>query len=175
MNASLGPPWRLVTGENENARLGSYCGRRAETQATQPVPPRAKSRDRASALPGRLPRSCGRTSCISGRLASPQAGLALPVEVVKLREKRPQYTKTPQMWGTSTRGRYGSTPAMGATAYKNPAPGVFSSAQVPGSSCQAKRQVVGGLRSLGHTGRIWVKKAKCTRAEQHNMNGTSYL
>ena len=58
---------------------------------------------------------------------------------------------------------------------KKPAPGVFSSAQVPGSSCQAKRQVVGDLRSIGHTGQIWVKNAKCTRAEQHNMTGTSYL
>ena len=98
-----------------NATLGSYCGRLAEMQATKPVPLRAKSRDRALAFPGRLPRGCGRTSCISGRWANPQAGLALPVEVVKLREKRPQYTKTPQIWGTSTWGRCGSTPAMGDT------------------------------------------------------------
>ena len=152
--------------------MRAYCGRRAETQAAEPVPPRAKSRDRASALSGGLPGSCGSTSCISGRLASPQAGLALPVEVVKLREKRPQYTKTPQMPGTSTRGRHGSTPAMGATAYKNPASDVFSSAQVPGSSCQAKRQVVGGLRPLGHTGRIWVKKREMhtRRTAQHERH-----
>ena len=146
------------------------CGNAGHETGT----PRAKCRNRALAFPGRLPRGCGRTSCISGRWANPQAGLALPVEVVKLREKRPQYTKTPQIWGTSTRVRYGSTPATGATACKNPAPGVFSSAQVPGSSCQTKRQVVGDLRSIGHTGRIWVKKRemhtrRTAQQERHEL------